>query len=403
MNRYKYRARDRLGIGFVGEVEAENLREAASLIRQRGWFVTKLTRVRHWRYDLCHKAYRHSPRQRDFVLLCRGISVLLRAGVPLLDTIGSMTKQAEDPIIRKALAEVFHHLQAGSGFAAALKLTGKVFPADMISLATAGEASGCLDTAFDRLADYLERRYQITEKVKSALFYPFLLLLVSMATLAFLIIFVLPVFAVLFENLHTVLPLPTQILLTAGRLAGDFRGTVFLLLGLVAGLGVFVFRQPQWQRRLDAWFLRLPLWGRFYRRAVSLRISSMLSLLLGGGIAVDDAVGLVQQSVTNSCFSAALKSAQQDLQRGYLLSRALAASGLFEPMFLQLLETGEMAGNLELMLEKISRFYEMMLAREAERLTAMLEPLLLLFMGSAIGFIVLSLALPLFDAVTAAY
>ena len=129
----------------------------------------------------------------------------------------------------------------------------------------------------------------------------------------------------------------------------------------------------------------------------------MLSLLLGGGIAVDDAVGLVQQSVTNSCFSAALKSAQQDLQRGYLLSRALAASGLFEPMFLQLLETGEMAGNLEFILEKISRFYEMMLAREAERLTAMLEPLLLLFMGSAIGFIVLSLALPLFDAVTAVY
>ncbi len=403
MDRYRYRARDRLGIGFAGEVEAESLWEAAKIIRQHGWFVTQLTMVGRWRYALFWQGYRHSPRQRDFVLLCREISVLLRAGVPLLDTISSMAKQVEDLSIRKGLEEVFRHLQAGTSFAAALKLAGNVFPGDMISLAAAGEASGSLDAAFERLADYLERSYQMTEKVKSALFYPLLLLLVSMATLVFLTVFVLPVFVTLFENMHTVLPLPTRVLLAAGQLTSDFWWVGCLLPGLATGIGVFAFRQPRWRRRLDGWFLRLPIWGRFYRRAAALRISSMLSLLLGGGIAVDDAVGIVQQSIRNSCFSATLKSAQQDLRRGYVLSRTLTASGLFEPLFLQLLETGEMAGELEIMMEKISSFYELMLGREAERLTAMLEPLLLLFMGTAIGFVVLSLALPLFDAVTAAY
>ena len=398
MEAYSYKAYDGQGHVASGVIQAASRRQAAELVAGQGLFVVAMKRSfslplpLHWFRRQFHRQY--------VMMFCRQCAVMVKAGLPISECLKVLAREERDGFYQGVMEDLSRRVEEGQSFSASLGKHPAVFPLFVVRLIHVGEVSGNLDAVLEELADYLETAYKAREKLVTLMIYPAILLTVTLLVLLFLLQFILPTFAALFLSLHAELPLPTRLLLGLQTFLRDHG------YGLLLGLGAFVlgaggvYRNQHYRRRIDGWLLRLPLLGKLLVYNELLRFSRTLSLLLSSGIRMDQALLILHETTGNAYLQQFFLRLRSDIQKGETLAASLGQRGIFPAVMMNLLATGELTGELEMILEKMADFCRGEADTLSERLRALLEPTVILLMGGVVGFVIFAVALPVLDAMT---
>jgi len=328
----------------------------------------------------------------------RQMATLLAAGLAIDDALATVVEQADQQLLSRTLARLREDVRQGEALHAALAKHPGVFPALYVSIVQVGEDSGTLDQAMHRLADFLEAQARIRARVQAALAYPVLMAVVGIGVLAFLFAFVVPKITRMLEEMGQALPWPTLLLI---RLTDFLASYWWLLALLVAGAAVALSRYRQTEQgrlRLDRLQLKAPLFGQLLLLIITARLARTLATLLSNGVPLLKALGITRSLVSNRLLRQALEAATQRVQEGGSLAVALRESALFPPMLAQLTAAGEKSGQLEEMLYRVADSYEHQTDLSITGLLSLLEPVMILVMGCLVGFVVLAILLPIFEA-----
>ncbi|HUX90854.1 MAG TPA: type II secretion system inner membrane protein GspF [Gallionellaceae bacterium] len=400
MAAFRYEALDSAGRTTHGVIEAEGLRQARTRVRELGLMVVKVDAVtqetlhtgsgQRWRL-------RRGISSAQLSMLTRQLATLLEAGLTLESSLSALIEQSEDESVHQILAGVRSELLAGHTLAQAMGQYQSVFPDIYRALVKAGEASGELGHVMLRLADYTESRQVLRQKVVLAFVYPAIVTVVAFAVVLGLLIYVVPQVVSVFQQSQQTLPLLTRMLI--GLSSALQAAWLYLLLAL-AGAG-FIARallrreeiRFQWHLRL----LRLPMLGRLIRGLNTARMASTLAILAGSGVPLLVSLQAAAGVVTNLPMRHALEEAAKKVREGVTLSRALAASGLFPPILVHLIASGESSGKLDAMLDRAATQQEQEIGNYTSVLTSLLEPVLILLMGGVVLTIVLAILMPIIE------
>ncbi|MDR0480810.1 MAG: type II secretion system inner membrane protein GspF [Gallionellaceae bacterium] len=400
MPAFHYEALDPKGSLSRGMIEADALRQARARVRELGLTVVSIEAVSQetvegggaqgWRW-------RRGISSAQLSLLTRQLATLLDAGLTLEQAFSALIEQSENETARQVLAGVRAELLAGHTLAQAMGRYSRVFPDVYRALVKAGEASGELSRVMLRLADYTESRQALQQKVGLAFVYPAIVTVVALLVVGGLLIYVVPQVVTVFQQSHQTLPLLTRLLIGLS----DFLKVTWywLLAGLAAAaVGVsMLLRQQAIRYRFHLWLLRLPLFGRLTRGVNTARMASTLAILAGSGVPLLTALQAAAGVVGNLPMRRAIEEASGKVREGVALSRALAASGLFPPVLVHLIASGESSGTLDRMLDRAAAQQEQEIGNYTSILTALLEPLLILVMGGVVMIIVLAILLPVIE------
>jgi general secretion pathway protein F len=406
---YNYKGVTEAGRSTRGLVDAENDRLARVKLRRDGIFLTELTASRGGRTPA--SAARGAPRrssfewvrpisQMDLAIATRQLATLVGAGIPLVESLGALTEQVESQRLKGVLGRVRERVNEGAGLGDAMAQSGP-FSDLYVSMVRAGESSGALEQVLGRLADYLESQVRTRNKVVSILVYPIVMVFVSIAVVVFLLTFVIPKITVLLESLDQELPVLTVFVIGASEIVRD---RWWLLLG-IAIAAFFAFRSAiatqRGRRALDALKLRLPVFGKVTRQVAIARFSRTLSTLLAGGIPIVKALEISKHVANNAVIGEAVDAARDAITEGASVAAPLRASGQFPPLVTHMVDVGERSGELEGMLGRVADAYDEQVENSISRLTALLEPALILIMVGVVLVILLASLQPVLRATSA--
>jgi len=333
----------------------------------------------------------------ELSVMTRQLSTMIGAGLPLMDGLTSLIEQIDRPQSRKIWISVRERVKEGASLADALSAQSDVFSSLYLNMVKSGEQSGTLGLMLLRLAEMLEYQARLRSRVLEAVIYPIVLLSTSLLILFFLILFVMPKIAQVFADMGQALPLPTRILLGTSQWLRDYW---WLVAGvLVGGLlwGQRVLSTPEGRLRRDRWILKLPIFGRLANMVALSRFALTLSTLLGAGIPLLRALGIVKGVVGNVVLEGAIEEAAHNIREGESIAGPLQRSGLFPGFVIQMIAVGERSGELTEMLRKVADAYDHQVVTMVGVLTSLLTPALILFMGGIVLMIVMSVILPIFD------
>lgn len=396
MTEYDYKARDAEGRMSRGRLRAASKREAAKRLSAGGFFVVRLRPARMaWRLE--ERTDRRFP-----VLLCRRLAIMLSAGVTIGEALRVLSEQETKGADGQILKSLYRAVADGERLSEAMGRWPQIFATKITALVDAGERSGSLDILLERLADSLESDYAAREKLLTLMMYPCILAAAVAIAAGFLMMFVFPVFVSMFQTLSIELPFPTRLLLGAYDFLSDYGLLLLLALAALAVSVVWLYRRKDaFHVHVDRGLIRFPVWGEMILSAERTSLAGTLSVLLSSGIVIDQALSIVQGVTENAFLRQGIRRAHSEVQKGYPLSQALRRSEFFAPMHLELLATGEAAGELETMLAKIASYCRLDMDTRAERIRVLLPPVALLILGGVVGFIIFSTVLPLLDSMTA--
>lgn len=330
-------------------------------------------------------------RRADLMNLSRQLAAFLRAGIPLLAAISVLGEESGKPAVRRVLGEIAGSLRSGSTFAEAVEEFPKDFPSFYRGILRSAELTGRLDTVLDQLSVYLERDLEARRKVKSAMLYPAVVAVMSIATVAILAVVVLPKFVDFFASLEVELPLATRLMLSVA----DFMGTWWwaILAGVVALVVGYLLaiRSTPFRRGRDAVLLKVPAVGPTIRFAVVERFTRLLASMIAAGVPLPESMAVATGSLRNLVFERALRRARLEMLDGAGLAGPIAATGLFPAVATQMIRVGEETGTLDTQLEVAAAYYERELDYKIKKLTTLIEPAVVLFMGLIVGFVAVAL------------
>lgn len=336
-------------------------------------------------------------RQRDLLVLTQELATLIAAGLPLdraLSVLAGLTEKAE---LKKAVGHILRSVQQGKSLAEALAEYPKIFPPLYVNMVKAGELGGFLDTALQRLAEYLERSQQVQDEIKSALTYPVLLTIVGGLSVVILLTYVLPKFAVILGDLGQALPTSTRVLMGISHgLRAYWWGLVLLGIGGWFGMQRYL-ATPHGRFAWDRWRLRLVVLGQLLRKREVARFARTLGTLLKSGVPLLQALEVVQEVAGNEMIKRALKEVRVGVREGHGIAGPLSRSGVFPTLALQMVSVGEETGRLDEMLVRVAEYYERDSYNQIKRLTSLVEPMLILVMGLIVGFVVISMLTAVFS------
>lgn len=379
--------------------DADNVKALRGLLRKEGILLTKATEERERKVrakkEINFLAFLQAPRTADIAVMTRQLATLIRAGVPLVESITALVEQVEKESLVRVLTQIREGLREGTAFNKCLALHPKVFPPLYINMVEAGEASGTLESVLERLADYMEKQASLKGKVSSALIYPLVLVVIATVLVSVLMIAVVPKVTSIFENLGRELPWYTNLLITvSGVLAGYWWALIIL-----AGTGWYFFQRwkatPGGRLIWDGILISMPLFGRLNLLVAVSRFSSTLATLLRSGVPLLTAMGIVKAVLGNAALEVIIADATAAIREGESIADPLKRSGKFPPMLTHMIAVGERSGQLEEMLENVSRAYEADVEQKVAALTRSLEPLIILVMGAMVGFIAMAILMPL--------
>jgi general secretion pathway protein F len=401
---YAYKGMTSDGRAARGHLDAESSRSARARLRRDGIFVTDFTEAAA---DAVQRpgASRLEVRIRnpfrrismlDLALLTRQAATLIGAGIPLVEGLGALTEQVENPRLKSALGQVRDRVNEGAAFADALAQSG-MFPDLYVSMVRAGEAGGALERVLERLADYLESQVRLRNKVGSIVIYPLVMLGFAMVVVGVLVTVVLPQISQLLLSLDRPLPFLTRAIIALS----DFVRAFWWAIGAVVLAAFFGARAVLRTRRgRDAWDrtrLRLPVVGRVVRLVAISRFTRTLATLLAGGLPITRALDASRDVADNTVLGRAIDRARESITEGQSVAQPLRASGEFPPLVTHMIEVGERSGELESMLGKVADTYDEQVETSISRLTALLEPLLILIMVCIVIVIILAVLVPLLN------
>jgi len=376
-----------------GEIEAETREAAIATLRQQHIVVTI---IKPKPKDLKLPGFGGKVSEKDLVLFTRQFSTMIDAGLPLVQCLEILGKQTENKGFAKIILEIKKDVEGGSTFADALCKHPKVFDNLYVNLVQAGEIGGVLDTTFARLAGYIEKARSLKSKVKSAMVYPSAIVFVAVSVIIFLMIFVIPIFAQMFQDFGGTLPWPTQFVIGVSNFIKSYILFIILvLIGAVVTLKQY-YKTEAGKRLIDRMLLKLPIFGVLLQKAAIARFSRTLGTLLGSGVPIIDSLDITARTAGNKVLELAILASIGSIKEGQTLATPLAKHPVFPPMVVQMVEIGDVTGALDTMLSKIADFYEEEVDRAVEALTAMLEPMMMVFLGVVLGFIIVAMYLPIF-------
>ncbi len=397
MPTFRYNAYRSEGSAVSGTIEADNIREARIRLKNNGLFLRKLAPLEDAVHGGAMRFFRHRTGLPELALMTRRLSTLVGSSVPVFEAVTTLYEQEQPGELKKVLGRVRERLAEGANLAKALAAEPEVFNESYTSMVAAGEASGALEIILDRLADFLEDQDEVRSRVITSLAYPALMVLVGTAVMIFLLAFVVPKIIVVFEQNKATLPLITVLLIKTSRLV---RGGwwAITLLGIVAVYGYKkALKREHLRLKRDEFFLKLPLVGALLRRLIMARFAKVLGLLLESGVPIIRAIEITGEVAVNRKYREFFRTVREELVEGGSLSASLRSSDLFPPLLVHMVSVGEKGGKLEAMLLKAGNSYEKEFNASVARFMSLLEPLLVLAMGLAVGIVVLAVLLPIFQ------
>ncbi|MCK4402055.1 type II secretion system F family protein, partial [bacterium] len=330
-------------------------------------------------------------------LFTRQLSDLLDAGVPLLESVAILSKQADNTLLSAVLDEIHTNIKDGKSLSESLAGYPKLFSPLYVNMVSSGETGGILESVLARLADFYEKEDEIKSKIKSALSYPMFMFFAGMGTIIVLLTFVIPKLVVMFEDMGQTLPLPTQILVSAS----DFIVKFWWVPAAIIFLTIILFKRLKNTKEggliIDRWKLAIPLVGKLVQKVEVSRFSRTLATLLENGVPILQSLNIVKNTITNRAISVEIERAAKDVSEGNKLAASLGRGTWIPDFVTNMIAVGEESGSLEKTLLKISDTYARQVDRAAKTLTSLLEPAMILIMGSIVGFIVISMLLPIFQ------
>ena len=400
---YAYTGLTPQGRTVSGVIDADSPKTARVSLRRTGIFPTAVEEERTHQAasvgvmsQTIGSRFERVPAQ-DLALLTRQFATLIRAGLPLLECLGTLIEQVEQARLKRILTHVRQQVREGRSLADALQAHPRVFSTIYVNMIRAGEESGTLEAVLTRLADYSESQARLVRTVQSALTYPLIMIVVSIAILVFLLTYVVPQVTRIFTDTGRPLPLATRILLACSSFFANYWWGILLFLAGGTLVAVRITRTPKGSEWYDRTLLRLPWLGRLFQRLNVARFARTLSTLLASGVPILTALSIVTHLLNNSVLRRAVEDARTSVQEGESLAAPLRRSGLFPALLTQMIAVGERSGELEGMLSRAADAYDEEVTVALSRLTSLLEPLTILLMGGVILFIVLAILLPIFD------
>ena len=398
---FEYKGVTSAGKAVNGIVDADNPRIARQKLRTDGVYPTEVIEEKahksRFSQDVSLQSIFQVISKKEISVMTRQLATLLKSGLPLVTSLNAMADQVENPKLRKILTQVRERVNEGTSLAAALQEFPKVFPEIYTNMVSAGEASGSLELVLLRLAEYSEKQVKIRNKIQGAMIYPAIMTLLSIGVLAILLTFVVPKFVAIFGELDQTLPLPTIILISVSSFVRSYWP---LLIVVLIGAGFFLSRYkatPKGRSLYDRILLRMPVFGRLILFGIVIRFARTLSTLLSSGVPLLKAMDILAKVVNHTVFEEAIASARESVTEGASLSQPLKQKGIFPPIVIHMIASGEQSGHLEEMLSKVADIYEDEADTLASTMTSLLEPILILVMAVMIAFIVISILLPLME------
>jgi type IV pilus assembly protein PilC len=388
MPKFTYTATNAAGSTSSGVQKADTLAEARLALLERKLWVTELhPRKGSLDIDLTPKRIKRV----DLMHLSRQLAAFLRAGIPILDALNTLAAESDKPAVRSVLTQMGEDLRAGSTMADAVDRHARDFPPFFRGILRSAELTGRLDVVLDQLSVYLERDVEARRKIKSALTYPAIVAVLAVGAVVVLSVFVLPKFQDFFTSLDAQLPLATRMLLATTHFLARWWWLIVTILGATIAVVLVAVRTPPGRLAWHRLLLALPVLGVTVRFALIERFTRVLASMVGAGVPLPEAMRVATESLNNRVFTMALDSARVAMIEGAGLAEPLAATHLFPGVAAQMIRVGEDTGTLDTQLEVAATFYERELDYKIQKLTTLIEPLVILVMGSIVGFVAVAL------------
>ena len=394
---FTYKGTNRAGATVAGEMSASNKTELQSLLRRQQITPTRMSE-KGKEFNL--PTFGAGVDSKELAIFTRQFSVMIDAGLPLVQCLEILASQQENKTFQKVLAGTRGSVEGGSTLSAAMKQYPKVFDPLYTNMVEAGETGGILDTILQRLSTYIEKNVKLQRAVKSALVYPIGVLTIAAAVITLLLWKVVPIFATLFAGLGVALPLPTRIVIGLSHFVGSIFGFLIFvgIIAIVVGIKIW-YGTPGGRMAIDTVILKIPVLGVLMRKIAVARFTRTLGTLISSGVPILEGLDITARTSGNAVIEKALFKVRRSLEEGKSLTEPLKESEVLPGMVTQMIAVGEQTGAMDAMLQKIADFYEEEVDAAVKDLLTALEPIMIVFLGLVVGGVVISMYLPLFSLI----
>lgn len=403
MAKFDWEARSKTGSAQKGVMEAPNVAMVEAQLKRYGF--TGISIKEHgkgFQFELKIPSLGGKKIEtKDLVVFTRQFATMIDAGLPLVQCLDILASQQENKTFKDVLYKVKENVEGGSTFSDALGKHPKVFDALYVNLIAAGEVGGILDTILNRLAAYIEKAMKLKKQVKGAMVYPATIMSIAVVVVGVILVFVIPTFAKMFADFGGELPTPTKFVIALSNFIVKY--IVVMIVAVIAFIALFkkYYATEKGQKVVDALALKAPIFGPLIRKVSVAKFTRTLGTMISSGVPIMDGLEIVAKTAGNKIVEQAIYKVRQAISEGKTMAEPLAASGVFPPMVVQMISVGEATGAMDAMLSKIADFYDDEVDDAVGALTSMMEPLLMVFLGTTVGGLVVAMYLPIFKLASA--
>ena len=394
---YEYSVRDRSGKIVQGKLEAESQAAVASKLKSMGYAPVSITQTNTgMKKELSIPGLGNKVKLKDLAVMSRQFATMINSGLSLLRSLTILSEQTESKKLAQVLGEVRNEVETGVALSNALAKHPMIFPPLMVNMCRAGEVGGFLDSVLLQIAANYEAEVKLRSKIKSAMTYPVMVLIMAVLAVIGMLMFIVPIFAKMFDDLGAKLPAPTRVLVF---LSDQMKFVApLLLVGTIVGFIIWkrIRNSERVRGIVDPFKLKVPVFGPLFQKVALSRFARNLGTMLHSGVPILQALDIVADTTGNIVLARATRDVQESVRRGESLTAPLSQHKVFPPMVVQMMAVGEDTGALDTMLHKISEFYDQQVEATTESLTALLEPLMIAFLGGIVGSMIVALYMPIF-------
>ena len=397
MPKYNWEARSRTGSMQKGVMEAANFSLVESQLKRYGFTnISVKEEGKGLSMELKLPGFAKKVETKDIVVFTRQFATMIDSGLPLVQCLDILSNQQENKTFKDVLVKVKETVEGGSTFADALSKHPKVFDDLYVNLVAAGEIGGILDTILNRLAAYIEKAMKLKKQIKGAMVYPTTIMSIAVIVVGVILVFVIPTFAKMFADFGGELPAPTKFVIALSNFIVKY---IILIIGLIFAVTVAIkkyYATPKGRKVIDALALKAPIAGPLIRKVSVAKFTRTLGTMISSGVPIMDGLEIVAKTAGNKIVEEAIFKVRQAISEGKTMAEPLQECGIFPPMVVQMISVGEATGAMDAMLTKIADFYDDEVDEAVSAMTAMMEPLLMVFLGTTVGGLVVAMYLPIF-------
>lgn len=397
MPKFNWEARTKTGGSQKGAIEAASAGVVESQLKKYGFTnISIKAESKGLSFKLPVFGGGKKIETKDLVVFTRQFATMIDSGLPLVQCLDILSSQQDNKAFKEILSKVKESVESGSTFADALAKHPKAFDQLFVNLVAAGEIGGILDTILNRLAAYIEKSMKLKKQIKGAMVYPITIMSIAVVVVGVILVFVIPTFAKMFADFGGELPAPTKIVIALSNFLSKYIIVIIAAFYGIVWLVKKYYATPSGQKNIDRWALKAPIVGPLVRKVAVAKFTRTLGTMVSSGVPIMDGLEIVAKTAGNKIVEEAIYAVRQAISEGKTMAEPLAACGVFPPMVVQMISVGEATGAMDTMLNKIADFYDDEVDDAVSAMTAMMEPLLMVFLGTTVGGLVVAMYLPIF-------